>query len=314
MGQWLAAAEAQGRDPQSKGMAAALRLAFARELGLPLTAASELHVIDGRLTLGALLLRALAERKGYRVKPEEWSAASCTAVICDEAGQELGRSTYTIEMAKQAGLVKDRGGYVKTPERMMWARAATNAIRDYAPEVAVGLLVSEEIAELVNPDDPEGGAESAPPATPPAAGGTTPTPYTGGTGRSYEPDPPDYDPAGDPADPANLQEAEGAEPVEAEPWTDKQRRTIYAILGELDARFAPPLAPEGVAYADWKSVAVDTIGQRYDRNSLSQLREPEADDLIKRMRVRLEELAGAEADRAAEAAREVGPEGGDIPY
>jgi hypothetical protein len=305
MGQWLAAAEAQGRDPQSKGMAAALRLAFARELGLPLTAASELHVIDGRLTLGALLLRALAERKGYRVKPEEWSAASCTAVICDEAGQELGRSTYTIEMAKQAGLVKDRGGYVKTPERMMWARAATNAIRDYAPEVAVGLLVSEEIAELVNPDDPEGGAESAPPATPPAAG----VPTFGG--EAIEPEPP--------YSPEELREAEQASEAEppAEgpgPWTDKQRRTIYAILGELDARFAPPLAPEGVAYADWKSVAVDTIGQRYDRNSLSQLREPEADDLIKRMRARLEELAGAEADRAAEAAREVGPEGGDIPY
>jgi RecT family len=310
MGKWLAAAESEARDPNSRGAAAALRLAFARELGLPLTAASEVHIIRGKLSLGALLLRALAEEQGYRIEKVDSDDAACTAVVW-RGEEELGRTTWTIEQAQRRGLVKSGSGWEKNPDRMLWARAATDALRDFAPKVAVGLLVTEELDDLSEADaDPAAVAQlGSPPASPAMEAfsrGEGPYPYPEGSGEPL---------LGEPE-----AEPEPEPPPEAEPWTDRDRRTIYAILGELDKRFTPPLVSgsEHVHYEDWKSVAVETVVKRYDKNALGDLSHDEALDLIKRMRARLKEEENQAADRAAEEAREVEREaeasGDDIPY
>jgi hypothetical protein len=283
MGQWLAAAEAEQNDVKGRGMQAALRLAFARELGFPLYAAAEVHVIKGKLSLGATILRALAEEQGYEVKKVDASDTACTAVVSRD-GKELGRSTFTIEQAQRRGLVKDRGGWVRMPERMLWARATTEALRDYAPKVMVGLVATEELDELI-----DNGAAAAPAAVPePDAA------------QAYE-------------DEQAWQEADAA-PDEAGPgpWTDKQRRTIFAIIGDLDKRFTPPVI-DGEQTPDWRDVTDRTVRRPPPDGfgkELRELNEVEADELIRRMRVRLETEEREQAERAAEAAREAEADAG----
>jgi hypothetical protein len=149
LGQWLAAAEQPDPTPQEQGAAAALRLWLAQELGLPLRAASELSIVRGRLVVSVQLLRALARQAGYRVERIELTDDSCTAaVIRDHDGRELGRSTFTIEDAQRANLIKPRGGWETYPQRMLWARAAGWAIKDTIPEVALGLVLHEEADEI----------------------------------------------------------------------------------------------------------------------------------------------------------------------
>jgi hypothetical protein len=132
-------------------MAAAIRLVLAQELGLPMRAASQLSIVKGRLVVGVELLRALAVRAGYRIERVDISDESCTVAVIDERGaepREMGRSTFTMDDAKRAGLVRGGGAYETHPQRMLWARAAGYAMRDYIPEVTMGLVTTDEAVEL----------------------------------------------------------------------------------------------------------------------------------------------------------------------
>jgi hypothetical protein len=148
LGQWLAASELRDPDANAKGAAAALRLYYAEQLGLPPLAAAEVSVIGGRLVVSARLLRALAVRAGYRVVAVDRSETSCTAaLLIDGTGEELGRATFTIDDAQRAGLIRDRSAWKTHPGRMLWARASAFVIYDYAPDVALGVATAEEVDE-----------------------------------------------------------------------------------------------------------------------------------------------------------------------
>jgi hypothetical protein len=150
VGMWLAAAENDGKDPQSLGMKAALRLFFAQQLGLPPLAAAEISFVRGRLYPGAKLLRALAVRAGYRIERDPASNdKTCTAILLREAtGEEVGRYTFTIEDAQRAKLVKADSAWQTHPARMLWARATKYLLDDYAPEVTLGLGEESELEEI----------------------------------------------------------------------------------------------------------------------------------------------------------------------
>lgn len=172
LGWWLALAESGQDTREAQGAAAALRFYFVRELGLPPLAAAEVSVIKGRLFVQSKLLRALAARAGYRVvRTPDSNDDTCTAVVIDERGVEVGRSTFTLADAKRAGLVRDRSAWVTHPARMLWARAAKFAIDDYAPEVSLGLATDDEQAEILDEpfidevDDPSPEIRFGEPAT-----------------------------------------------------------------------------------------------------------------------------------------------------
>jgi hypothetical protein len=149
LGKWLALSEAAQDDQQTKGASAALRLYYAEKLDLPPLATAELSVIKGRLVVGAKLLRALAARHGYRVVKLESTDTSCTAALVDiQSGLELGRATFTIDDAKRAGLVRERSAWQTHPARMLWARASKFVIDDNAPEVSLGIVTEDEMAEI----------------------------------------------------------------------------------------------------------------------------------------------------------------------
>ena len=67
-------------------------------------------------------------------------------------GKELKGSTITIENAKRDGWIDRRGSKWQTiPELMLRYRAAAFLIRQYAPEVAMGIMTREEIEDIEPP-------------------------------------------------------------------------------------------------------------------------------------------------------------------
>lgn len=162
LGLWLAAAESNSADPKAKGMAAALRIAYAERLGLPAHAAQEIHLIKGNLTLSAKLCRALARPHGLRVTLVDETKDSCTAAVVDVAtGKELGRRTFTLAMAKQRGL--SGPNWTSMPDRMLWARASKDALDYHAPWVTVGVLSEEQVEDFTGEPIPVADAEVVPP-------------------------------------------------------------------------------------------------------------------------------------------------------
>ena len=154
LGLWLAAAESGSKDPNAMGAAAALRIAYAEHLGLPAHAAQDIYVIKGNLILSARLKRALAFKHGLHVTEVESTPESCTAAIVDANGQELGRRTYTLDMAKKAGL--SGTNWNNNPDRMLWARASSRVLDDFAPWVTVGV---ESLADVTAVELADAGPE-----------------------------------------------------------------------------------------------------------------------------------------------------------
>lgn len=150
LGNWLALAESKRDDGKALAARSALRLFYAQDLGLHAVAAAELSMIYGKLQVSARLLRALARREGFRVIRTHGDDTSCTAAVIDaRTGQLLGESTFTIEQAQNAGLA-GKDNWRNYPDRMLWARASSNAIYDYAPEAALGIVTDEEISETAS--------------------------------------------------------------------------------------------------------------------------------------------------------------------
>lgn len=188
LGQWLAASEVERPTEKQLGAAAALRIYFARELGLSPLAASELSVIRGRLVVSAKLLRARAAQYGYRVAKVQGDEKTCTAALYERASGELvGEYTFTIEDARKASLVKEKSGWERYPARMLWARASKYVIDDNVPEASLGLLLEDEAAEITGEVVAESFVEN-----PSEVSDNEPEPVlaSGGHGASYEPDPP----------------------------------------------------------------------------------------------------------------------------
>jgi hypothetical protein len=149
VGYWLSLSESGVDNEKVRGATAALRLYYANELGLPPLAAQELTVIKGKLVVGAQLQRAMAEQNGYRVLRVHGDDKTCTARVVDKfTGQVIGESTFTIEDAHRAGLIRDRSAWKTHPARMLWARASTLALKDYAPAVGLGMLTPDEATEI----------------------------------------------------------------------------------------------------------------------------------------------------------------------
>src|SRR5262245_50336740 len=146
LGKWLALAESGADTELARGAGAALRMYYAEGLGLPPFAATELYLRGGRLISSAKLIRALAQRAGYQVVRVNETQDSVTAAIF-EGGKELGRTTFTLEMAKRAGIVGG-GTWQKYPQRMLWARASKYVIDDYAAHVTIGIMSEEEAETL----------------------------------------------------------------------------------------------------------------------------------------------------------------------
>jgi hypothetical protein len=133
-------------DLQSEAQAYVKVLA-GQELGIgPMAAVAGLNVIKGRVTFSANLLASLV--KSHPIY--DYRVVSHTDTTCEIAflqdGEKIGVSEFTIQDAKRAGLTGR--AWSAYPKAMMFARALTQGVRWYCPDVTSGTpaYVPEEIA------------------------------------------------------------------------------------------------------------------------------------------------------------------------
>jgi hypothetical protein len=120
----------------------------------PMASLRSIDIIDGSPTLRAVAMRGLVQSKGHEVWVEE--STMTVAVVC---GQRLGsdhvqKSVWTIERARQAGLVGKRN-WVNNPTAMLVARATAEVCRLIAADVLMAMpYSSEEIRDAMADPEP----------------------------------------------------------------------------------------------------------------------------------------------------------------
>jgi hypothetical protein len=137
-----------GMFPDIKSAAqAVVKIQAGQEIGIPPFAAmSGIHIIQGKPTIGAGLIASRIKGSGkydYRIKQQNEKACS----IDFFQGKELiGNSTFTLEDAKKAGTKN----IDKFARNMLFARAISNGVKWFCPDVFAGPVYTPEDFDVVN--------------------------------------------------------------------------------------------------------------------------------------------------------------------
>jgi hypothetical protein len=129
------------------------RILLGADLGLsPTQALMNLDVVEGNARIRSVLLAAWVRKsEDYDYKVVEHDALHC-AIEFFYKGEMEGRSEFSIEDATLAGLVKPdkpRSAWMAHPRNMLWARAMSNGVRWYCPDLTGGIPVYTEADEFV---------------------------------------------------------------------------------------------------------------------------------------------------------------------
>lgn len=128
---------------------AVVKIMAGAEMGIsPFQAMSGIHIIQGKPTVGAGLMASRVKASGkYNYKVTEMTDAVCTVEFL-EAGQSIGVSSFTIEDARKAG-TKNLDRF---PRNMLFARAMSNGVRWFCPDIYEGPVYVPEEMEAVTED------------------------------------------------------------------------------------------------------------------------------------------------------------------
>lgn len=136
-----------GMFTDAKGMAQAfVKIQAGQEIGIPPFAAmGGIHIIQGKPTLGAGLIASTVKGSGkydYRVK--EMTEKNCSIDFL-QGSEFIGNSSFSIEDAKKA----QTKNIDKFPKNMLFARAISNGVKWFCPDVFSGpVYVPEEMPEV----------------------------------------------------------------------------------------------------------------------------------------------------------------------
>lgn len=121
-----------------------------RELGLPaMSSLRTIHIIEGKHALSASLMVALVLKSGLAeyFEPVTFDDKHATFVTKRKGARNEVTLTHTIEMAAQAGLVKDKSNWLKIPTDMLVARAQSRLARMVYPDLLSGLYTPDELKD-----------------------------------------------------------------------------------------------------------------------------------------------------------------------
>jgi hypothetical protein len=135
-------------DPEGGKLTTALafaRMVIGHDLGLsPTQSLMGVSIVKGRPMIAATTLAGFVKRTpGYDYRVIEHDAEKCSIDFTID-GEVVGNSTYTIEDAKLAKLVKSGGAWETVPRNMVFARAMSNGVRWYMPDVTGGVAAYVE--------------------------------------------------------------------------------------------------------------------------------------------------------------------------
>lgn len=132
-------------DAKAMGQAF-VKIQAGQEIGIPPFAAmSGIHIIQGKPTIGAGLIASTVKGSGkYDYKVAKMDDKICS-IDFYQGKEMIGNSTFTIEDAKKA-LTKNID---KFPKNMLFARAISNGVKWFCPDVFSGpVYVPEEMPEV----------------------------------------------------------------------------------------------------------------------------------------------------------------------
>lgn len=109
-----------------------------------------IHIIQGRPSIGANLMAAAVKGSGrYNYRVTEMTDTNCS-IDFYEGREKIGTSSFSLKEAQKAGTKN----LDKFPRNMLFARAMSNGVRWYCPDVFNGSTVytPEELGADVNED------------------------------------------------------------------------------------------------------------------------------------------------------------------
>lgn len=144
--------DAKGDNPMAIAQLATKILA-GREIGFgPFASANGIYIIQGRPAIGAGLMASAVKGSGrYNYRVREMSATVCRIEYFERMGdkwESIGISEFTIDDARKAG-TKNLDKFARN---MLFARAMSNGVRWYCPDVFSGnaVYVPEELGADVD--------------------------------------------------------------------------------------------------------------------------------------------------------------------
>jgi len=128
---------------------AIVKIQAGQEIGIPPFAAmTGIHIIQGKPTIGAGLIASRVKGSGkYDYKVVEATELKCS-IDFYQGKEKIGNSSFTIEDAKKA-LTKNLDKY---PKNMLFARAISNGVKWYTPDVFSGPVYTPEEMQAVTED------------------------------------------------------------------------------------------------------------------------------------------------------------------
>ena len=129
---------------------AIVKIQAGQEIGIPPFAAmTGIHIIQGKPTIGAGLIASRVKGSGkYDYKVIEASEKVCS-IDFYQGNTKIGNSTFTIEDAKKA-LTKNID---KFPKNMLFARAISNGVKWYCPDIFSGPVYVPEEMQVVTTEE-----------------------------------------------------------------------------------------------------------------------------------------------------------------
>ena len=121
----------------------------ARELGIPPMAAINkgINLINGQTEISARQMAALILRQGHIIRKIESTPEKCTLLGIRANNGEQDEETFTLEEAKQAGLIREGGNWKKWPKDMLYARCLSRLARRLFADIIGMSYVEGEIRE-----------------------------------------------------------------------------------------------------------------------------------------------------------------------
>jgi hypothetical protein len=128
------------QDTREAGQAIVKVLA-GRELGFGAIASmTGIYIVKGRVSLSANLMAAAVKRTArYNYRVVEHTDKVCDLAFWED-GKEVGRSRFTVEDARRAGTQNME----KYPKNMLFARAMSNGVKWFCPDVFGGPVYTPE--------------------------------------------------------------------------------------------------------------------------------------------------------------------------
>lgn len=145
---------ASGMFTDTKQLSQAIvKIQAGKELGLPpVYSMQNINMIRNRLTTSANTMAMLVKKSGnYNYRIKEHTDIVCTITFFEKDGDkwtEVGESTFTMDDANRAGLVKPDSGWEKYPRAMLFSRSISQGARLYCPDAIGGVYTDEEIRSI----------------------------------------------------------------------------------------------------------------------------------------------------------------------